>query len=46
MIFGHIVGLTQSQKDLIFQRYSNTKYIFKDLDDLTDLIMDDKNMYG
>lgn len=46
MIFGHIVGLTQSQKDLIFQRYSDTKYMFKDLDDITDLIMDDKNMYN
>lgn len=45
MIFGHIVGLTQSQKNTIHQRYSETKYLFKDLDDLTDLIMDDKNMY-
>lgn len=44
MIFGHIVGLTQNQKNTIYQRYSATKYLFRDLDDLTDLIMDDKNM--
>lgn len=44
MIFGHIVGLTQTQKNTIYQRYSTSKYMFRDLDDLTDLIMDDKNM--
>lgn len=45
MIFGHIVGLTQHQKEDIYKKYNNSKYIFKDLDDITDLIMEDKNMF-
>ena len=44
MIFAHIVGLTQNQKSLLYKKYTNSKYLFKDMDDLTDLIMEDKNM--
>ena len=46
MIFAHIVGLTQQHKVYFCEKYKSSKYIFKDLDDLTDLIMDDKNMYS
>ena len=46
MIFAHIVGLTQQHKVYFYEKYKKSKYIFKDLDDLTDLIMDDKNMYS
>jgi hypothetical protein len=44
MIFAHIVGLSQNHKHILYEKYNNSKYIFKDLDDLTDLIMEDKNM--
>jgi hypothetical protein len=44
MIFAHIVGLTQQHKVYFYEKYNKSSYIFKDLDDLTDLIMEDKNM--
>lgn len=44
MIFAHIAGLSQKHKLQLYQKYGNSKYIFKDLDDFTDLIMEDKNM--
>lgn len=44
MIFAHIAGLTQKQKQQLYEKYKESKYTFKDLDDLTDLIMEDKNM--
>lgn len=44
MIYAHITGLMYSQKTRILEQFTNSKYLFKDVDEYTDLIMDDENM--
>lgn len=46
MIIAHVAGLTQNLKQLFKDTFVDSKYTIIDLDDYTDIIMEDKNMTG
>jgi len=44
MIFAHIGGLSEKMKTELISTYLNTQYLFKDLEEYTEKIINDKNM--
>lgn len=44
MIFAHIAGLPENLKNELIKKYKSSNYIFQDLENFTELILNDKNM--